>query len=285
MRKENLLGVLVVILMGILMTLLACARHAQPSVDIVGGSVFISNIVGEVADGKLEARTIVQPGMCPGHHDVKPSDIEALANSRALIIHNYQQGFEYIHELVEAAENPALVIEVVDIVGNWMAPPVQAEAIDKIASFLGEIDQKNAAHYQEKADERVQVILAKGVEVRDRLLEAEVGGVKIICGEMQAGFVSWAGFDIVATYGRPEDFKAGEKAELVAMAKEAGVALVIDNLQSGVTTTLAQDIGAVQVTLSNFPGGFDNTETWEKALDKNIDLLLEALNEWREQYG
>ena len=76
--------------------------------------------------------------------------------------------------------------------------------------------------------------------------------------------------------------------ELVAEAKEAGVALVIDNLQSGATATgaaMAQDIGAIPVTISNFPGGLENTETWEKAIDKNVDLLLEALNEWREQYG
>jgi hypothetical protein len=75
---------------------------------------------------------------------------------------------------------------------------------------------------------------------------------------------------------------------LVTEAKQAGVALVIDNLQSGATAaseTMAQDIGAVQVTISNFPGGLENTETWEKAIDKNVDLLLEALNEWEEQYG
>jgi zinc transport system substrate-binding protein len=38
-----------------------------------------------------------------------------------------------------------------------------------------------------------------------------------------------------------------------------------------------KEIGAVQVTLSNFPGGFDNTETWEKAVENDVDLLLEAL--------
>jgi len=48
---------------------------------------------------------------------------------------------------------------------------------------------------------------------------------------------------------------------------------------------MAQDIGAIQVTISNFPGGLENTETWEKAIDRNVDLLLEALNEWQEQYG
>jgi zinc transport system substrate-binding protein len=76
--------------------------------------------------------------------------------------------------------------------------------------------------------------------------------------------------------------------ELVTEAIEAGVVLVIDNLQSGATATsetMAQDIGAIQVTISNFPGGFENTETWEETIDKNVDLLLEALNEWEEQYG
>jgi zinc transport system substrate-binding protein len=92
----------------------------------------------------------------------------------------------------------------------------------------------------------------------------------------------------VATYGRPEDLSPAQMDELVTEAKEAGVALVIDNLQSSATATgetMAQDIGAIQVTISNFPGGLENTETWENAIDKNVDLLLGALNEWRQQHG
>jgi zinc transport system substrate-binding protein len=102
---------------------------------------------------------------------------------------------------------------------------------------------------------------------------------------MQTRFVKWAGFDVVASYGRPEDLSAAEVGKLVTKAKQAGAALVIDNLQSGGTATsetIAKDIGAVQVTIFNFPGGFENTETWEKAIDKNVDLLLEALAKWRQ---
>jgi zinc transport system substrate-binding protein len=97
---------------------------------------------------------------------------------------------------------------------------------------------------------------------------------------MQAGFVKWAGFDVVATYGRPEELSVGQVAELVAKARQAGVVLVIDNLQSGATATseaMARDVGAVQVTISNFPGGLKGTESWEKALDRNVELLFEAL--------
>ncbi len=288
MRRKILLGVLAAALVGILVTVLVRAQHAQPSADIMAGSSLITNIIQDVADDKVEPRTLIPPGVCPGHYDIKPSDIVALANSKALFIHNWQKNYENVTGLIEAAENPDLIIRVIDIIGNWMTPPVQAEAVDKIAQALGEIDQENAAYYQEKAAERAQAILAKGEEVRNRLLEAGIEEVKVICAAMQEGFVKWAGFDVVATYGRPEDLRVAKMKELVAEAQEAGVALAIDNLQSGATATgaaMAQDIGAIQVTISNFPGGFENTETWEKAIDKNVDLLLEALNEWREQYG
>jgi len=286
--RRSLRDTLVVVLVVIVAAFLIRAHSAPTSVDIMAGSSLISNIVQDVADGKLETRTLIPPGVCPGLYDVKPSDIEALANSTALFIHDYQQNFQNIKDAIEAAENTDLIIVAINVTGNWMVPSVQAEAVDKIAQALSELDPENAAYYAGNATERAQAILAYGDEVKNTLQGAGVEGVKVICADMQEGFVEWAGFDVVATYGRPEDLSPAQMDELVTEAKEAGVALVIDNLQSSATTTgetMAQDIGAIQVTISNFPGGFDNTETWEKAIDKNVDLLLGALSEWRAQYG
>jgi zinc transport system substrate-binding protein len=288
MRRKVLIGLLIAALVGTLVTVLVLAQHAQPSVDIMAGSSLIANIIQDVAGDKLETRTLIPPGLCPGHYDVKPSDIVALANSTALFIHDYQQNFQNIVGAIEAAENSDLVITVLNVTGNWMVPAVQAEAVDKIAQALGEIDPENAAYYQQRAADREQAILAHGQEVENTLQEAGVEGVKVICAEMQAGFVMWAGFNITATYGRPEDLSSLDVNQLITEAKDTGVALIIDNLQSGSTmlgASIEQDVEAIPVTISNFPGGLENTETWEKAIDKNVDLLLEALNEWREQYG
>jgi len=288
MRRKILICLVIAALVGTLVTFLVRTQHAQPSVDIMAGSSLITDIIQDVADGKLKAHTLIPPGMCPGHYDVKPSDVETLANSKVLIIHSWQQNMKNINGLVEAADNPDLVIKVIDVPDMPMVPQVQAETIDKIAQALGEIDPENAEYYQERAAERTQAILAKGEEVKDKLQDANVSGVKVLCVEYQAGFAEWAGFDVVDTYGRPGDLSVADVEQLVTDAREAGAALVIDNLQSGATATsetMAQDIGAIQVTISNFPGGLENTETWEKAIDKNVDLLLEALNEWREQYG
>jgi zinc transport system substrate-binding protein len=288
MGRRILLGLLIAVLVGTLVTFLVLAQHAQPSTDIMAGSSLIANVIHDVADGKLETRTLIPPGVCPGHYDIEFGDIVALNNSKALFIHDYQQSFQNIKGAIEAAENHNLTITVLNVPGNWMVPAVQAEAVNKIAQALCEIDPDNAAYYEGRAAERTQAILTKGEKVKERLLEAGVEGVKVICADMQEGFVRWAGFDVVATFGRPEDLTPLQMEELINKAREAGVALVIDNLQSGSTTlgaAMEQDIEAIQVTISNFPGGLENTETWEKAIDKNVDLLLGALNEWREQYG
>jgi zinc transport system substrate-binding protein len=70
-------------------------------------------------------------------------------------------------------------------------------------------------------------------------------------------------------------------AGLVDQGREVNVRLIIDNLQSGEDAgkAIAEELGCRRIVLSNFPGGFDNTKTWEKAIDRNIDLILDAVKQ------
>ena len=103
--------------------------------------------------------------------------------------------------------------------------------------------------------------------------------VNVIAAFWQAGFLEWTGFNVVATYGDPESLTAPMIKELVDKGREAKVTLIVDNLQSGQNAGagIAEELGARRIVLSNFPGGYDNTETWEKAIDRNIELILGAV--------
>ncbi len=282
MRKSALATAIVLSLLITVGLLPGCAPEVSSGLKVVTGTSLIASIVSDVGGDRVLVRNIIPPGSCPGHYDIKPGDIEALAEGDVFLIHHWQQDYENITELFRAADNPNVVTKVIEVKGNWMAATVQAEATEEIAASLAEIDPANAPYYQERAQDRIEAVLAKGVELQDKLSAAGVNEVKVICADEQAGFVGWAGFEIVATYGRPEDFTPGQVAEIITKAKDSGVALVIDNLQSGPEAgkSMAEDIGAVQVTLSNFPGGLAQTETWQKAIEKNVDLLLEALAEY-----
>jgi len=286
--RRSLRETLVVVLVVIVAAFIIHLHNTPTSVDIMAGSSLIANIVHDVTGDTLTTRSLIPADTCPGHYDVGSGDIIALANCTALFIHDYQQNFTTITDAIAAAGNPSLNVTVINVTGNWMIPSVQAEAVGKIAQALGEIDPENAAYYQQRAAEREQTILAHGQEVEATLQQAGVNGVRVICADMQADFAAWAGFDVVATFGRPEYLSPADVDQLITEAKQAGAVLIIDNLQSGSTTlgtSIEGDVSAIPVTISNFPGGFDNTETWEKAIDKNVDLLLAALNEWGQQHG
>jgi ABC-type Zn uptake system ZnuABC Zn-binding protein ZnuA len=103
--------------------------------------------------------------------------------------------------------------------------------------------------------------------------------VNVLCDEQQADFVEWVGLNVVSTYGRPETFTPQVIKDLVDKGKAGNVTLVIDNMQTGGESgkSLAQELGVEHIVLSNFPGGYENTETWEKAIDKNIELIMDSI--------
>ncbi len=266
----------------------AVASCSRPSGEIVAGSSLIQGIILDITDGRQQVHNLIPPGMCPGHFDMKPSDVEVLARSKALIIHDYQRPMANVKALIKAAGVPDERVQVVDVEDDWMTPPGQVEAVKALARIMSALDPAGAAVYAQNAAKRMESIESFGERVQQKLQGAEVAGMKVLCSAMQEPFIRWADFDIVSTYGRSEDLSVADVETLIQQAREAGVALVIDNLQSGEThigAALARDIEGVQVVLSNFPGGFAGTETWEKACQKNVDLLLDAAAQWRQRHG
>jgi ABC-type Zn uptake system ZnuABC Zn-binding protein ZnuA len=160
-----------------------------------------------------------------------------------------------------------------------MTPPVQAAAVDEIATILSQLDAGNSAAYQEAAAKMKGEIEAKGAEVQARLAGKDLAAFNVMCADQQMGFVKWTGLNVIEVFGRPETLTPQIVKELVDKGRASNVTLIIDNLQSGADAgkAIAEEIGCKRIILSNFLGGFDNTETWEKAIDRNVDLILEAV--------
>jgi zinc transport system substrate-binding protein len=164
---------------------------------------------------------------------------------------------------------------------NWMTPEVQQAAVDKISAALSQVDNKNSSAYQKSATEYKNIIAAKEAEIEARIADKNLASVNVLCDVQQAGFVRWVGLNIISTYGRPDSLTPQVVKGLVDLGREKGVVLVIDNMQTGgeAGKSLAEELDVGHIVLSNFPGGYDNTETWEKAIDKNIGLILESIGE------
>ncbi|MFC1984765.1 metal ABC transporter substrate-binding protein, partial [Chloroflexota bacterium] len=261
-----------------------CASTDTAKLKVVTSISLIAQIVERVGDDLVDVVNIIPPAQCPGHFDVKPSDIQELADADLFLLGGWQ-GEMFSQELIDSANNPDLTVISLDIPSNpksnWMVPPVHQEATDGIAAALSQVDAENSSVYQASAAEYKNTIETKGAEVQGRLAGENLANVNAICSGMQAAFLNWVGLNVVTFYGRPDSLTPQVVKELVDTAEAENVTLIIDNLQSGqdAGAGIAEELGCTRIILSNFPGGFDNTETWEKAIDYNIELILEAITQ------
>ena len=250
---------------------------------VVSSTSLIAQIVERIGGDKVDVTNIIPPAQCPGHFDCTPGDIQKLVDADLFLLHGWQ-GEVFSDDLIASANNEKLAVVKLNVkVGenmNWMAPPVQIAAVDQVTETLVKIDEANAVEYQEAADTYKKSIVAKEAEVREKLASIKPDTVKVLCGEQQTGFVRWAGFDIAGTYGEPDKLTPQVVKDLVDLGKTNGVTLIIDNMQSGMDAGagIAEELGCNRVILSNFPGGYQNTDTWEKTIDYNVELLVETLS-------
>ncbi len=251
----------------------------QPAAQlkIMATTSLIAEIVADLGGDAVEIATLIPPASCPGHFDIKPNDMKLLADARVFFLHNWQ-GRTFSNGIIRASGNPALQAAVLEVSGNWMAPPVQVSATERIAAVLAEADPARADAYRSAAALRKDQVQKVGAAQAQRLAQAGVRDIRVLANDMQADFVSWAGFQVVGVFGRGEDMSPREVEDAIRLGRNHNVRLVVDNLQSGKQAGIgiAREIGAAQVTLSNFPGGFEGTETWFKAIAKNVELLIAA---------
>jgi len=242
------------------------------------GTSLVTAIVEQVGGDHVEVFYLVPPSQHPGNFDVKPADIQNLSAAKLFLLQGLP-GETYVDSLAAAANNPNLTVVKSNVAGNWMIPSIQSSAVDWVLNALSQADPSNVTDYQAAAVNYKQAILDKEKDIDSKLTAANVGGIKVIASSRQADFLQWAGFNVVATFDDASSLTPEVVKDLVDKGKANSVTLVVNNLQDSADAGkgIAASIGAKSINLSNFPGGFPNTDTWEKAIDYNVNLLLNAI--------
>ncbi len=279
-RYAGALALVIILVVGLLSG--GCAVPADGNLKVVASTSLIAQIVERIGGDRVTVSNIIPPAQCPGHFDVKPSDIKLLADGELFLMHGWQ-GEMFSENLIASADNPDLVTVRLNVkVGenmNWLAPPVQQAATSQIAEALAQADPAGAADYRKAAEAYNAVVGARAVEFKNQLAAIDPAPSKVLVAQKQVGFVAWAGFNVAGIFGRPDEMTPVVAKDLVDKGRATGAQLVIDNLQSGENagTPVAEELGIPRVVLSNFCGAYPGTETWEKTVDHNISRLREAL--------
>lgn len=258
---------------GLFITKSALSKSDERS--YVLGSTLLEDIVSDLTAGRAKTRLLISGSACPGHTDVKASDLVFAANAQGVYVHPRQMTLPSLTQLFVAKEQLRTRTHGIGVSGSWLIPDVQIQASRAVAKTLvqGETSDFSDAVYArlQKRIERIKDF-SEGLEsVRTRF-----HGKAVVSALMQKDFVSWCGFSIAATFGGAESMNPKILAEIIALARKRRVIGVVENLQSGKEAGLpiAEELKIPRAILSNFPGSDDNVPDYFSLVRENIRQLL-----------
>jgi zinc transport system substrate-binding protein len=218
----------------------------------------------------FEVSAILPPVQCPGHYDIKLTDIAKV--KRADLVVSFV-GMPFMQH-AEVDADRQLLIDAKD--SNWMAPDTYIAGLKLLAEKLS---GRFPEYRQQIASRREQAVLEVAVKnkgLSDRIRRTGISQKPVIASSMLKEPLEWMGFRIVGEYGRPESISAKEIADLTRAGREKKAALVADNLQSGPEAGrgIAEALGIPHVVLSNFP----MEKGYAATLSDNVDAILTAMS-------
>lgn len=236
---------------------------------VVASDTILSGMIASLLPPRrYSVAAIIPPGQCPGHYDVKLSDVEKV--KRADLIVSFRE-MSFIDK--NGPEGAGRLV--IDTGGrNWMAPDSYTYGLTYLADRLAQYFPEDKNAIMSRRDNAVREARAYGDSVKKRISHAGIAGKAVIASSMQKEPLEWMGFIVVGEYGRPEAMSARGVVHLSKTGKEQGAIFVADNLQSGPDAGkgIAESLGVPHIVLTNFP----SERGYLATLGENVDAILAA---------
>ena len=232
--------------------------------------------VEEVGGNKVDAISLVQPGICPDHFDVRPSIVSEINTSSLVVYHGIEP---WLDSMINASDNKD--VKKLLLQGPWGTPPLAKAKINSIKDALIEIDPKNKSYYEKNAAEISMELDELNEKILTEAKEIGTSEYKALVMAWQKPFSEWIGLQVVESYQPLETLSVQTVQNLVIKVKEENVAFVIDNLQSRATLgdQMAEEIGGRQVVFSNYPEAIPGTDTIAEMIQYNADQIFDSIKQ------
>jgi ABC-type Zn uptake system ZnuABC Zn-binding protein ZnuA len=245
-------------------------------IKVICTTTTMKYFVEEVGGNKVDAISLVQPGVCPDHFDVRPSILSEINNSSLVVYHGIEP---WLDGMISASENKD--VKKLLLQGPWGTPPLAKAKINSIKDALIEIDPSNKSYYEKNAAEISKELDELNEKILAEAKELGTSDYKAIAMAWQKPFSDWIGLQVVESYQPPETLSVQTVQNLVIKGKEENVAFVIDNLQSGTTlgAQMAEEIGGRHVVFSNYPEAIPGTDTIAEMIQYNADQIFDSIKQ------
>ncbi len=234
---------------------------------------FLESCVRDLLGCDTAVLRLAEPGMCPGHFDIRPSQVQKLSRCRILLRMDFQDSLD---SKLGIATDRGLKIAGINIPGGLCEPDSYISACRQTSAALieaGLLDSATAENRLAEIERRV-----KETASRYRKLAEPLKGTPVLASVHQAAFCRWLGLDVVDTFTGADTAQTSRFEDAYKAGKAEGAKIIVANLPEGrqAADALAEKLKAKVVVFGNFPALNGGQEGFDDMLADNVNSLLEA---------
>ncbi len=265
-----------VFMMAAALAATGCRKHDSGSAPAVAATnSYLEAAVKDLLGAGVPVLRLAGPGMCPGHFDMRPSQVSQLRRCRLLLRLDFQESLDA--RLAHLREGGLSVVEVRPP-GGLGEPASYLASCRQVADALVQAGLAAGGPADARLAEITDRVGATGSRCRGRVRAARLEGTPVVASVHQEGFCGWLGLDVVSSF-KAADVDSPRRFKQAATAgRDAAAKLVVANLPEGTRAAraIAERLGGRIVVFGNFPDVSAGRPSFDDLVTSNVARLLEA---------
>lgn len=238
---------------------------------------WLAAAVRDVTGDAFEIVSLCPPGSCPGHFDMKASQLADVRESRLLLRFDFQDGLDV--KLARLRREGLSVVSVPAGEGLCI-PETYLSACRAVSRAVSTAYPDLAERCTRGVTETSTRLDALTDDLRRRMKTRGLVGKKTLTSPHQEAFARWLELKVVGTFRGSDRETARTLAGVIARGETTGVAFVVANRQEGdqQARALAKRLGARLVVFGNFPNRPHTQHPFDALVRDNVNCLLTTAN-------
>ena len=235
---------------------------------------YLGAAVQDLLGGDMALLLLAEPGMCPGHFDLRPSQVRDLRACRLLLRFDFQRSLD---ARLEQAGGAGPRVVAVNVHSGLCVP----DSYHAVCGHLAEALVADQRLSRAAADARLAAVAerlhALNAWTREQIERASLSGAAILSSGHQAEFCRYLGLNVVATFSAADTAQPSQIDGAVKAGEQAGVKLIVANLPEGrqLADALGDRLRVPVVVFGNFPEKLQ-PQAFEQLVRRNVTTLIEA---------
>ncbi len=246
----------------------------QTQPPLVVSNSYLAAATRDLLGDDVPLMLLAEPGMCPGHFDLRPSQVRQLRRSSALIRFDFQSALD---RRLESHGNHGPHVIAVRVPGGMCDPQSYRSVCQQLAEAL--VTQHHCSRAD--ADKAMERIAERMRRLDDWAIQQIAGaglkGAPVLCSGHQELFCRHLGLDVIATFAAADIARPSEIDAAIRAGEAANVKQIVANLPEGrqLADALGDRLGAEVVVFGNFPVGLES-EAFDELVSHNVVSFVEA---------